>query len=332
VRLQGQQKGGFYPAHPDAIRAALSHVNPRPAGRGFPLLDPCCGEGLALKQLADETGGMPHGIELDEGRGAKAVELLGDKVLAPASVFGCRASGGAFSLAWVNPPYDDELGGGGREEHKFLMHVTPWIIPGGVLMFVVPEQIIRQGSPSNCYLRERFDDVRWMPFPSHVRPYKEVVVFGVRRARSNDLSYEQKWHEQIGPIRDEVYHVPAASAPRFWEKVELTPDEVGRALAASPLQKLLEPPKDVPLPRPPLPLGKGHIAMLLASGHLDGVVRPDGEEPHLVRGTAAKVQYLKEATEEERPDGSVTLKEVFAEKILLKVRAVDRTGTIKTFE
>ena len=328
MRLAGQQRGGYYPAAPEAVIAAARHLGC--TRKPFHILDPCAGEGMALHQLAGLTGGTPWAIELDEGR-AEACRDLIPNCLAPASAFGCKVGNGYFDLIWLNPPYDDEIGGGQRVEHKFLMHCTPWLKPGGVMCLVVPEHQVRQYSPCAEYLYDRFDEVTLMYFPEDVRKHREVVVFGYRRDRSRDREkYTYAPHIDFTP-EDMVYHVPGGVGPKVWEKVQLTEDEVGRALAASRLQKLLEPTRPLPLPRPPLPLAKGHIAMLLASGHLDGVVRPEGEAPHVVRGTAQKKMYLAEQTENENEKGEVTTKTVYREKIVLTVRAVDKDGNLRTF-
>lgn len=335
MRLAGQAKGGFYPAAPEAVAFALKHLNAEPAMAkgGFAVLDPCAGEGQALKQITDATGGTPFAIELEEGRGAKCKALFADRALSPASLFGCKAGAGAFSLMWVNPPYDDEMGGDrGRVEHKFLMHVTGWLRPGGVMMFVVPERIVADYSPSKTYLMERFDDCRLLRFPNAVRKYNEVVVMGYRREKMRDTDEARRLTYQPFPeMEDMVYHVPASKGPRVFEKVQLTTTELGRALGRSPLRRYFAPKKEVAFDRPPLSLNKGHVAMMLASGQLDGVVAPEGEPMHVVRGVAQKQPYLKESTEEEKADGSVTRRQVWGEKIILTVRAVWPDGTIKTF-
>jgi len=98
------------------------------------------------------------------------------------------------------------------------------------------------------------------------------------------------------------------------------------------LREHLNPVAEFTLPRPPLSLGKGHRALLLSAGYLDGVVRPPGEPPHVVRGTCRKVRYEKSHTQEENSDGSTTTTTVYGEKIVPTIRAVDSTGTIKTFD
>ena len=84
-----------------------------------------------------------------------------------------------------------------------------------------------------------------------------------------------------------------------------------------------------PLPSPPMSLNKGHRAMLLAAGHLDGRVCPPGEPPHVVRGTATKQSYVQSVETHEEQDGDVT-KTVIAEKIMLTVRVATVDGRILT--
>lgn len=102
-------------------------------------------------------------------------------------------------------------------------------------------------------------------------------------------------------------------------------------LTASPLRARLRPPPDDPLPSPPLPLGTGHVALLLASGHLNGVVQPDGQPPHVVRGTSRKRAFVADVTEAENPDGSTTTRTTISERIELVIRTVDHAGRICTF-
>jgi hypothetical protein len=85
------------------------------------------------------------------------------------------------------------------------------------------------------------------------------------------------------------------------------------------------------VPSRPLALGAGHIVLLLASGHLDGVVRPAGEPAHVVRGTARKVEYVSASETTENEDGTETTKTRLSEKIQLVIRAVGMDGVVRTF-
>ena len=78
-------------------------------------------------------------------------------------------------------------------------------------------------------------------------------------------------------------------------------------------------------------LGLGHLALLLASGSLDGLIEPPDEPPHVIRGTVRKVEYVKSQTSDLDDNNREVVKTVLAEKIVLTVRAVDASGTIHQF-
>jgi hypothetical protein len=143
VRLLGQLKFGFFPAAPAAVRALATHLSLAGDPARTAILDPCAGEGEALALVAAALGvdgPRVHAIELDDGRAdAVRARLPGARVLGPCS-FLAAAVGRGFGLAYCNPPFDDELGGGGREELAFLSASTGVLVPGGVLALVVPRR------------------------------------------------------------------------------------------------------------------------------------------------------------------------------------------------
>jgi Uncharacterised methyltransferase family (DUF6094) len=332
MRLAGQAKAGYFPCPPDAVAVALKRI--RLVDPTAPLLDPCAGQGAAIKQIADglrAASNATHVIELDEGRAAILRQTLPDaKVLAPASFMGCKATSQSFSFGWVNPPFDSETGAGHRCEYSFLVRATGWLRPGGVLALVVPEHVA-QSNDIRRQLLTWYDTISERAFPDHCRQYDEVIILAVKRSKAVNAGADREhlaW-EPVAP--DTIYDIPPGDQPKVWEKIEYTPAELLRALGRSPLRRHLLPPAELPLPSPPLALGTGHIALLLAAGHLDGVVRPEDGPCHVVRGTASKVKYLAHEEARENADGSVTTKEVWSERINLTVRAVDGTGVIRTF-
>ena len=74
--------------------------------------------------------------------------------------------------------------------------------------------------------------------------------------------------------------------------------------------------------------GIGHRAMLLASGHIDGLICPANEPPHVIRGTAAKDKYIASCDEDEDEDGNVTTRTVISERARLVIRVLDSKGNI----
>jgi hypothetical protein len=334
MRLAAQLRGGYYPAPPQAVAHAATFLRP-PARGPFSLLDPCAGEGAALRQLGDLLG-CPQtslfAIELDDGRAEKVRSTFPDAhVLAPASFFGCRASRNSFSLVWLNPPFDDAYGGQ-RVEGQFLRTATEWLMPGGVMALVCPEDVAGDYSETRRHFATYYDNCQIVPFPKGHRRFNEVIVFGQKSARPRAERDGPACWESVQAPRGFVYPIPPGPGPRVFEKVEPTESELQRLLAHSPLRAKLTMPPEIPLPAPPLALGIGHVALLLASGQLDGIVEPEGQPPHVVRGTSRKRQYVADVTETDNPDGSTTTKTTLSEKIELVVRTVDLAGRLRTLQ
>lgn len=63
ARLESTKKAGYYPTPVEVTTLIAGHLQ-APAGN-YRWLDPCCGEGIALQNLAQVLGGETYGIELD---------------------------------------------------------------------------------------------------------------------------------------------------------------------------------------------------------------------------------------------------------------------------
>jgi 16S rRNA G1207 methylase RsmC len=184
MRLVAQTKLGFYPAHPDAIEAVLGHLRV-PEG-DVHILDPCCGEGKAIEQIREGLG-LPaknvYAVELDGGRARLARETLGDDahLLGPCSYLEARINANSFGMAWVNPPFDNELGGGKRQEHTFVQNVTKQLRVGGLLVLVMPTTAIQTNTPFQEYLDNWYSEAALYAWPKEHRKFREVVYIGYRR-------------------------------------------------------------------------------------------------------------------------------------------------------
>lgn len=74
AHLMNRIKMGYFPTDEEHVRLIKQAIN-------FPktqvnILDPCCGEGLALKAFAENENAATYGIELDESRGHTAQKNL----------------------------------------------------------------------------------------------------------------------------------------------------------------------------------------------------------------------------------------------------------------
>ncbi len=120
-RLMNNVKMGYYPTDPDNISLILRGVR-FPEGVTTNLLDPCCGCGKALRQLAQGNNCYAYGVELDESRAEEAQTRL--HRVGFGSFFYSRISHEAFHLLFLNPPYLsvlNESGGRARHEKRFLI-------------------------------------------------------------------------------------------------------------------------------------------------------------------------------------------------------------------
>ncbi len=374
MRLIGQAKQGFYPAPPEAIAGILKHLrrlvepDPRSKVDDVNILDPCAGEAKALAQLAEGLGvSKDHvfAIELNASRAARIAEAYPDvRLLGPCSFEATRITRHSFSMIYLNAPFDDEFGGGGREEVKFLRQAVDLLAPGGILVQVCPVNQVF-GSGQMCELLDTwFDQLELFLFPDECRSYRECVVFGRRRktaltdalvftdgilrtrgisrcsaapitklARLGEPQFARwRYAEPDATSRKaglDTWELPFSTGPKRFQKTALTEEELERELARSPLYKALCQRTLSPLKRPPLSLNKGHTSLLLMTGMLDGYV--PSSPPHVVRGLTCKVEKLHRTESYETPAGDAVTKQVFSQSPIPIVRAVWPDGIIRTF-
>ena len=383
MRLAGVAKGGFYPANPNAIALLAKHLQQLPPIEDKPLLttqilDPCAGEGAAVQQLTaalDIPEENVYCVELDAGRTEQIKQCMPKaKLIGPATfIGGCMITGYSFGLAYVNPPFDWEMGGGRREEELFCDKATKLLTTHGIMVLVVPLKALVGNRGFVEMLDCQYEDLSMYKFPDGndedgkpIRPYNEIVVIGRKRRQElpRDTLYERgelhKMSVQFGyyvtlnslpPLgrtqpksifngsasfeREDklrVFQIPRAWKPNTFKKYKATEEEMVAWVKESPLNKHLEEVTARQPDQPPLPLDKGHLGLMLASGKLNGVVEgPNGV--HIVRGSSHKVEYhnTEASTSEVNPEtGAVSTKDVFSEKPVTVIRCVDYRGTIWT--
>jgi len=179
MRTAGRLRMAFYPlplSEAQRIRSFLLFPN-----EPVSALDPCVGDGVAFEAITNGGQVLRYGIELDAHRAEQAKGRVANVLQGNALEVHCAVD--SFGILFCNPPYDYELGPGDnrRMEEVFLRHAYRWLMPGGVLVLVIPGQ--RIGACSQV-LATQFLNVRAYSLsePECVR-YKQVVVLGVRRRR-----------------------------------------------------------------------------------------------------------------------------------------------------
>jgi hypothetical protein len=103
-------------------------------------VDPRVGEGRAFATILQDASARRYGIELDAYSAEQAATSLVRIIQGNCLQTHCAVE--SFSCIYLNPPYDWALAGSTRErlEPVFLNHTFRWLIPGGVLLFVIPAE------------------------------------------------------------------------------------------------------------------------------------------------------------------------------------------------
>ncbi len=301
ARIASQAKMGYYPTPPlvvKHVKNALSLQNPGP----FRLLDTCCGEGDALNLLA--AGLSPevetYGVELDETRLTKSSQKLHHVVWGDA-LTELRITLKAFSLLWLNPPYD-WADGGGRLEARFLDSHLKYLAPKGWLVFVIPHQALK-------FVREtlaKLSNLQVYAFPqTEYEAFKQLVVMGQKSptkegpgqlARLGEiawLSVSDAWEKlpKTSEIPAGSIVVPPSPESRItFSSERLEMERAAELVARSPLRKDLEvltAVKALHNIRPLAQLRQGHLAMLLAGGLMNGQVKSN-DKRMIIKGSVQK--------------------------------------------
>lgn len=332
MRIHAKLKLGYYPLNPgDAGRIGryLQFSN-----ESASVLDPCAGTGAALCTLAEGVSARRYGVELDSYRAAEARHILDEVV--QGSAFDTHAPVESFSLVYLNPPYDFEIGEGKnqRMERLFLEHVGRWVRPGGVLVMVVPYDRVYE---CRSVLTPQFRDKTILRLAElEATAYKQVVVFGIRRSRHerdklNDHTMEQanrrlsdltrRYEEipQLGDTPDRLYPVPPSPPARLDYRglpLDVIEDMVPASPACRQAQRVTHAYGSEFVGRPLTPLHKGHVGLLCTAGLMNGIF---GEGPDLHVAYWESVKVVDRAEEQER-DGEVTIireKERFSQRLTL---------------
>ena len=118
------------------------------------VVDPCVGQGTALNLLTQDAEVRRYGVELDAERAqvasAKGIETI------QGNAFDAIAKPESFSLLYLNPPYDSEIGpvANSRMERLFLEHTFRWLVMEGGLLDWDADKAVFRAKPSD--LTHRF--------------------------------------------------------------------------------------------------------------------------------------------------------------------------------
>jgi len=305
MRPPAIEKMGFYPTHDKISEVIMTYIKPsEEKGR---LLDPCCGEGIAASKLGHHLNCETWGSELSFKRAALATQVM-DKVY-DAPWESTWLTGESISFLFLNPPYDtDNIGNQGRLEYQFLKSTTHTLIRGGLLVFIIPQRMFANPDIAKRLVTYYKDFTLGLYEDS---AYKQAILFAVRRdgihiPEAGEVESVQAWGratlENLQPSPEPIYSLlPAPSRgfnaqPIVFKRKDWTDDEVVAAtiekgvMHTSAWKDLLDLNKaGLGSVSPVMPLKKGHVAMLMASG-LIGIMKINDEagRPMLVKGRVIK--------------------------------------------
>ncbi len=346
-RLAAREKGEYYPTPISVVNRIARHLAlPKkvPARRVVRLMDTSAGKGEALARLAktlrrEDIPLETWGVEINPKRAAKASGVLDSVLNAPFQVASWKsAKTPPASLLFQNPPYD--VGStGGRLETDFMRWGTRWLVPGGVLVWIIPYKTLTSSAAFD--LLRSYENIRVYRFPDdEFDAFGQIVVLATKREQEvwpswDEVSQETWYYEEerswdrrtkprpeelpvIGNSPDFLYVLSTASARKTLRRGGYTLEEVGEA-AKEVTGAMYEDIRERLLPdhgdmaQPLMPPRTGHIAQMLAAG-LMGVIEDSGR---VIRGRVVKsVEVFTDS------DGN----EIHRDKYTTHIVYLDRNG------
>ncbi|MBW4040248.1 MAG: class I SAM-dependent methyltransferase [Acidobacteria bacterium] len=298
MRHVARLKMGYYPL-PESegakLRALLSFS--RPAS----VIDPCVGKGTALQLVTSDAEVRRYGIELDAER-ARIARMNGIETV-QGNTFDAMARPESFSLLYLNPPYDSEIGSmaNRRMEAVFLDYTHRWLVMDGVLILVIPFERLHDCAG---VLSSHFSDLNVfrMTDPESVH-YRQIAMLGVRRdVKGSALERNRSQLQKISPYGSFMalpqlqrgacapYIVPASDEVTLgyrglpYDRLE---DLLPQSAAWKQVASFLLPHEDIATGRPITPLHGGHVGLLCTAGLLNGVFG-QGDDRHIARWRSVK--------------------------------------------
>lgn len=341
-------RNGYFPTDEETMGRLLGAL--APAGGTARILDPCCGEGSALADVAQHlqaAGASVEslGVELDRERAWHAKTLLTraihsdlhDVVISPRSV----------GLLFLNPPYGHGVadkanaeGGeaGERMEKTFLRKTVPMLAAGGVLVFIVPHYVVDR--ELSTFLARHFRDLRMYRAPE--QRFKQCVIFGVKdRPRQPSQATLQAFDRLRSGEDNEtlpevwphaVYHVACTAVHEDlkFHAVRLDGAQLADELRRFRRSTLWEGFEAFfrqgqrEHRRPLRDMSQWHLALALAAGQVTGLVQSPTGRLLLIKGDTYK-QKQRSSVVEADDDGNVTETVTLIDRFVPVINAIEFT-------
>lgn len=312
-------KNGYFPTDEETLARLQTAIAPADDGKAIRLLDPCCGEGAALADLAHglafNTADQPQietlGIEFDRERAWHAKGILTRCI--HADIHDVVVKPRSCGLLFLNPPYGfgvkdtenirrDEKAE--RLERTFLKKAVPWLQPGGILVYIVPFYALDE--EIRIYLASHFTRLTFWMAPE--QRFQQCVILGVKgkvthpRKEVLDMlkdAQEGKFKEQVLPEvwQEEPYEVPSVRESEFnFHAVRMDGEQLADELKRHH-GSLLWNTFDTTFSqtraahrRPLRDMTQWHLALALAAGQVTGCITSRTGRTLLIKGDTFKTK------------------------------------------
>jgi Uncharacterised methyltransferase family (DUF6094) len=189
------------------VRCLLSF----PEDQATNVLDPTAGEGDLLLPCCDIPLARLYGVEISAERTAVARQQLPQAELVTCAFEGVSIPKGSMSLVLANPPYFFQ--DGKRAEYRILADAGTLLVPGGILVAILPARSAWDGTMINHWCRW-YERVRVWKFPDRSSPeeestfedYTQICVVGIRRAEPRD-----PLPAEVQRLQGYRYHTPSVA-------------------------------------------------------------------------------------------------------------------------
>lgn len=320
-------------------------------------LDTTCGEGNILaqitadaKELNPDLSVVTYGVELEKGRAAAASKILDHVFQSP--IESMVISNDAFGLVFLNPPYDNTMRGYGedateRKEYVELVRGTRYAKPGGIVIYIIPSY--RFADPKIArHLATYFINCKVARFTDEdYSDYKQCVFIGQKK-KEKFKKFNEDLYTQFLRFDDEEFvlskaptlenfitrelkwNVPESTTniPTFYSRIEDKSQFVELISENKGFQAFKERAKpktlDLSNSNPIIPISQGEMALLLASGAVNGVLGK-GSSLHVVQG----MEVVSKIVSEERTEHTTITKTRTKREVSVKV--ITPNGKVKKF-
>jgi tRNA1(Val) A37 N6-methylase TrmN6 len=343
-------KNGYYPSDGETTRRILNALVPSEGG-SMHILDPCCGEGVALAECRSHLGPntQTFGVEFDEERAAHGKRML-DRCI-HGDLMDCVIGPRQFGLLWLNPPYGDlvydqsgattKWKGRKRLEKLFYAQTNGLLQFGGVMVLIVPSASL--DTELSTWIAQHCTNVRVYRAPE--QQFHQVVVLGIRRRSSEARA--------ISEVRDRLAAVGAGGVPEELPESYNAPYSIPSAvkvgtfvLAKMEPVQLAKVIKDNPClwsqfdlyfstvaveHRPPLrAMSDWHLSLALAAGQVSGIVRSKDGRCLVIKGDTHKTKTVRVEHETDK-NGLVLETRIRTDQFVPTIRALDFTPGSETY-